>query len=824
MDLLLRDLRTVLRGLRRSPGFLVVAVATIALGIGVNSTIFSLVNAVMLRPLPVERPQELVDVYGHPTTLDAHESSSYPDFLDFREGATTLSGLAAYTNFIASLSVEGSTELAIGELVSEDYFRVLGVSPALGRTFAPEEFRGPGAGPVAILSHPFWMTRFGGDPQVVGRTLRMNGVAYTVVGVAPRGFGGMFPAVTAQMWIPVSMADEVEPVGSQRGTLTPGAGRMGSRDVRFLWMRGRMRPGVDPAAVQAELDRIGAALAEQSPETNARERVRVVATGDVLVNPDFDGTLAPAAWVLLAAVGLVLLVACANLANMMLARAASRERELAVRVALGADRGHLIRQVLMECIALALAGGAVALLLAWWLAGVVAAFQPPLPVDLGLDISPDGRVLLFTFGVALATGLLFGLVPALRASRPDLVPSLKEGGGGRGRGRHRMELRDVLVVGQVTLSVALLVTGALLARSLGAAARVDLGYDADRTAQLSLAMGMNGYTGEEAWAFFREALLRIEGMPGVESAGMASRVPLGLNNNTFGLYLDGHQSSPDDAPYTVGGALVDEGYLPALGLQLRAGRGIESADRDDSAPVAVVTSALAARFWPGEDPLGRELRRSWDGRPHRVVGVVEDHRVNTPGEAPTPYILFPMPPDGTFASLVVRTAGPAAPMVPRLEAQLRGMDPDLTFLETGTLRDLAEVRTFAIRLGAWLIGAFGVLALVLASVGLYGVISYSVGRRVREIGIRKALGAEAGQVTAMVLGQGMVLVAVGCVLGGALATAGARALSGVLFVGPLDPVSFAGAFLVLVAVAALANWVPARRAAAVDPVEALRAG
>ncbi len=480
-------------------------------------------------------------------------------------------------------------------------------------------------------------------------------------------------------------------------------------------------------------------------------------------------------------------------------------------------------RVLLESLLLALAGGALAMLLTLWMSDALAAFQPPLPVDLGLDLRPDGRVLVFTVALALGAGLLFGLVPALRASRPDLVPALKEGASG-GRGRRRIELRDLLVVGQVALSMALLVVGGLLARSLGEARRVELGYEAERTAHLALAMEMNGYDDARAGIFFEAARQRLEQVPGVEAVALASRVPLSLNNNGFGVWMEGHQASPDDAPYRIDGARVDERYLGTLGLHLVAGRGIEGADREANAAVAVVTAAMAERFWPGEDPLGRSFRLSWEGRPYRVVGVVEDHRVDTPGEAPKSYILLPLPMQGTYASLLVRTSGPAQPLLPLLESEVRALDPELAFLETGTLGDLVEVRTFAIRAGAWLIGAFGVLAVVLAAVGLYGVISWSVGRRVREIGIRKALGAEAGAVTALVVGQGMVLVAAGGAAGALLAALSARALSSVLFVGALDPVSFGGAFGILALVSVLTHAVPARRAAGLDPVEALRAG
>jgi predicted permease len=824
---LIGDLRYTVRGMLREPAFTLVAVATIALGIGVNSTIFSLVNAVLLRPLAVERPDGLVNVYGHAATSTAHDASSYPNFLDYRSTTTTLSGMMAYTNFFANLSIAGSSELVAGEIVSEDYFRVLGVRPALGRDFSPDEFQRPGSGPVAILSHPFWQSRFAADPSVIGGTFRMNGVVYTVIGIAPRGFGGMLRGINAQMWVPLSMVEEVEPLGNRRGIMQgTGSSRLDERGVHFLWVAGRMKPGVRVDQVRAELTAIAAGLATAFPETNELERVKVVALNDVLVNPDLDGALAPAGLVLLGAVGLVLLVACANLANMMLARASARRREFAVRLSLGATRARLIRQLLVESVTLAMAGGAIAMLLAYVMAGFIAQLRPPLPLDISLNIGPDWRVLFFTLAVAAATGILFGLLPALRASRPDLLPALRDSGHGMaprpGHWARRWTLRDSLVVVQVAVSVVLLVCGALLVRSLAVGGRSDLGYDVDRTAQISLSTDMNGYSPEQAGPFLELAKLRLLAVPGVEAVGTASRTPLSLNNNGFGLFIDGRQSSSHDAPYIVDGASVDEDYFRALGLRLVAGRGIEAADRDERRRVAVLTRAAATRFWPGEDAVGREFRTSWEGRPWTVVGIVEDYRVDTPGEVPKAYLHLPLSRESSYANFLVRTRTGAADVVPLLEQELRAIDPDLVFLETGTLRNLADVRLFPLRAGAWLIGAFGVLALLLAAVGIYGVISYAVGQRTREIGVRKALGATTGGILGMVLRQGMLLVAAGAAMGAILAAVSARLLASVLFVGSFDVISFGAAALILCVVAAVANWIPARRAARVEPMVVLR--
>jgi predicted permease len=818
-----RNLRHAIRGLRRSPGFTIVAIVTLALGIGVNATIFSVVNSVLLRPLPVERPDELVNIYGRATESTSHDAISYPNYLDYRAQTQTLDGLIAHTNFFANLSVDGSSELVIGEVVSDNYFDVLGVRPAIGREFTRDEFAAPGVAPVAILSHSFWQSRFGGDADITRRTVRLNGTVYSIIGVAPEKFGGMFPAVTAQMWIPLAMVDQVEPVGSHRNTGGAGTTFFDGRGRHFVWLKGRMAPGVTAQQVAAEVDIIAARLAAQHPE-NARERATVVRTNGVAISPDFDGTVAPAAVVLLAAVGLVLLVACANLANMMLARAAARRREMAVRAAIGASRTRLVAQLLTESLVVSLAGGAAAVLVAYSLTGLLARFQPPLPIDLGLDVALDWRVLLFTLVVALATGIAFGLVPALRSSRPDLVSGLKDAGSGEGGRPRRVELRDALVVAQVAFSLMLLVVGALLARSLGAAANVDLGYDAARTAYLSVGLEMNGYGVDDGSAFVVAGKNRLESLSGVQAVGLASRVPQSLNNNGFGIFIDGHPSTVADRPITLDGASVDEDYFDALDLRIVAGRGIEHADRTEGHRVAVVTEEMARQFWNGADAIGSEFRTSRGGDAWRIVGIVEDYKVDTPGEAPKPYIHLPAPVRATFANYIVRTATPAEPLIPTLVHELRVLNPELLFLETGTMRRAVDLRLFPVRAGAWLIGMSGVLALLLAAVGLYGVIAFSVSRRVREIGIRKALGAETASVIGMVLRRGLILVAVGGALGGVLALASARVLRGALFVDAFDPISFALSFLALGAVAALANLIPALRASRVDPMVALRDG
>jgi predicted permease len=825
METLVQDIRYALRGLRRSPAFTLVALLTLALGIGVNASIFTVVNAILFRPLPVERPAQLLDIYGHWATATSHDTHSYPNYEYYRANTKTLSGVIAYSNFFALLSIQGNSDVVTGEAVTDNYFQMLGVRPIIGRAFLPEEYAAQGASPVAVISYRFWQTRFAGDPRVVGRTFRLNGIPYSIVGVAPQTFGGMVPAVTSQMWVPTAMIEHLEPFGNQRTTgkpAPPTVTRLENRGSGWLAMKGRMRPGVNVAQVRAEFEGMARQLGATYPETNAQERISIVPSKDVRINPDVDGVIKGAGLVLLAAVAMVLIVACANLANLTMARAAGRRREVAIRLALGAARGRLVRQLLTESIVLALVGGALAVPIAGGMARLIAGVHFPLPMDIGLAIAPDWRVLAYTFVVAMATGMVFGLIPALQASRPDLVPALKQAGGWSQRKGRRVEMRDALVVVQMAVSLLLVVVGALLVRSLSVAGKVNLGYDGDHAAVLNLALEMNGYDRARGAGFLETARQRLEAMPQVQSVSLTSRSPLALNNNTFSVYIEGKQRSQSDKPFDTEGANVDEKYLETLGVPLLAGRFIEVADRTEGRKVAVITKSMAEKYWPGGDAVGKEFRLRWGADPYRIVGVVADYKVVTPGETPRPYMHLPFGTHESYAEVIVRTRPPAQPLVPVLERELRALDPNLAFLKTGTLRENADTRLFPVRAGALLIGIFGVLALLVAAVGLYGVIAYSVSRRVREIGIRKALGAQPRALVQMVLGEGMVLVAIGGAVGAVLAFMGARVLSSALFVQPFDAISFALAFAVLASVALIANVVPAARAARVDPVIALR--
>jgi len=824
MDTLLQDLRYALRGLRKSPGFTAVAVITLMLGIGVNTTIFGIVNAALLRPLPVDSPGELIDVYGTRTNgSGSHDSNSYLDYLDLREQSETLSGLIAYTNFMVNLALDGRSEIVIGEIVSGNYFEVLGVQPALGRAFSPDEFAAEGTHPVTILSDYMWRTRFAADPSILGQAVRLNGISYTVVGVAGPEFGGMMPTVTAQLWVPLMMTEEVDTVGNVVSSPSEsGDTWLTSRGLRFLWMRGRLAEGTELQQARAELTGIMARLAEDHPISNELQTVTVLATEDVRFNPDIDGAVAPVGALILAVVGMVLLVACANIANMLLARASARRKEVAIRLAIGAGRGRLVRQLLTESLILSLLGGASGLLLAAWMIGALARIETGLPVDIVADFGIDARVFGFTVLISVVTGVVFGLVPALRASRPDLVPALKDADAGARAGRGRWELRDALVVAQVAVSIVLLIGGALMARSLFNAERLDIGFDVDRIGFMTVGLDMIGYESEAGRVLFDTARLRLEATPGVQAVSLTSRAPQSVNNNGFSVFIDGHQSSATDPPYGIDGVNTDEHYFDALELSILQGRGLEAADVAERRNIAVITQAMAERYWPNQNAVGQSFRDEFDGEPIEIVGVVENYKVNTPGEEPTPYMHRPSIRD-LYAVFLVRSETAVAPQMRQFEQVLLDLDPEIVFMQSGPIRDLMDVRLLPIRLGAWFIGSFAALAMALAAIGLYGVIGYSVSRRTREIGIRMALGAEAGKVLRLVVRQGMVLVLIGIGIGAALGALAGQLLSSVLYgMSPVDPIAFGGAIGLLTLIAVAANYIPARRAARIDPIIALR--
>ncbi len=812
MHELARDLRHALRLFTRKPGLAALAVVSLALGIGVNSTIFTLVNALLLREPPLAEPERVVEVYTSDSGGFAYAPSSYPDYLDLKREATAFSELAAVSTTLATFDDGERTELLFGEEASVNFFDFLGLSPVLGRGFAAQEAT-PGAHPVVVLGDGFWHRRFGADPGVIGHVVKLNGLDFTVVGVAPAEYRASLSGLAADFWVPAAMHDAMfeKP-------------RLESRGSRWLFLKGRLRDGVTPEAARAELETLAARLAAAHPETNEGRQMTAMATSKVAINPGIDGQLFGVAGLLLALVGLVLLIACSNIANLLLARAAERRREIAVRLALGSSRGRLVRQLMAEGVVLATAGAALGLLFALWTSRLIVSFKPPLPIPVALDLGLDFRVFAFTVGLGLLAGVLCGLAPALQASRTDLIAAIKGDGSALGRTYRRFGLRNALVVAQVALATVLLACAGLFVRSLTSAQTIDPGFTLDRGASMTLALGFGSrYSEPEGLALFESLRERAKALPGVHDAAWVEYLPLSLALNSRDTQLEGQEVLPEDEWPEIDTVRAGPGYFETLGVALVRGRGFSQADDAEAPPVVVVNEALAERYWPGEEALGKRLRFDEEAPWATVVGVARTAKYRTLGEEPRPFVYRSHLQDyGSMMTLVV-AAGDEAQALAALRRELEALDPKVPIFDQGLLSEHLDVMLFPARMAAALLAAFGGLGLVLASVGLYGVVAYSVSRRTREVGIRMAIGAGRGDVLRLVVREGMVLVAVGLVLGLAAALAGGQLLGGLLYgIEPHDPLTFLAVAAVLAAVALAANLLPARRATRVDPMVALR--
>ena len=694
---------------------------------------------------------------------------------------------------------EDRAEIVSGEVVNEAYFDVLGIAPAMGRGFTAEENRTELTHPVVVLSHGFWQRRLGGDPGVLTRRVELSGVEYTVVGVAPATFKGTIPGLVPEFWAPLMMVEKLSFQGIQSQSPSPGNTRLEQRGTRWLFVTGRLAPGRTLEEARAQVETVGARLASEHPKVNDKLKATVLAATAVRFHPLVDGVLAPAAGVLMGAVGLVLLVACANVANMLLARAAARRREIAVRLAIGANRGRVVRQLLAESAVLAALGGGAGVLLAHWASRLLSSAELPLPLPMTFSFVLDARVLGFALLASVGTTLAFGLVPALQASRPDVLPALRAEAGGVSAGRSGFSLRHALVTAQLALSLVLLVAGSLLLRSLSEAGRIPPGFDPDRLAVLSFNLKMNGYSEDQAVEFQRRMTERLRGLPGVEQIALVTRPPLGHDINMEGIRIPG-QHGPDDEPVTIDATWVEPAYFATLGVPVLEGRAFTDADDEKAPGVVVINEAMARKYWPGRSAVGERLHTGDFAEPaHVVVGVVRDYKVRGIGEAPRPYLHFAWRQQKSrSATVLARTSGPAQPALPSLRRAVLDLEPAIVFTDEGTEADLLQMTLGPTRIGALLLGAFGALALLLAAIGLYGVVAYTVEQRTREVGLRMALGAQRGDVLRLVLGQGLRLALLGVGIG-ALAAAGlARVLSSVLLgVSAVDPLAYGGAAVAL---------------------------
>jgi macrolide transport system ATP-binding/permease protein len=824
LDRLLQDARYALRWIARSPGFTLIAVASLGLGIGFNTTLFSVVDAILFRPLPVERPDRLVEVYTSGEDGDTYATSSYPDYLDIRARSAVFADLAGYSPMMAAVSQGDRARVVLGEVVTGNYFGLLGVGAAVGRTLLPGDDL-PGAPRVAMISHRAWHRDHAGDPTVIGRTLRLRGEPYTIVGVAPAAFTGMLPMLAPEIWVPVAHVMEFEPAGIQDVVPSPGGThRLDRRGQRWMFVKGRLRDDATLEQARANLAVIMAQLTAEHPQTNRDRRITVEPTRGVRVHPDADRALLPVGLGLMLAVGLVLLVACANVASLLLARATARAREMGIRLALGAGRAQLVRQLLTESVLLAALGAGAGLLLALALQRAVTTLPLPLPVPLAFDLRLDLRVFAFTAAVSLGAGLLAGLAPALRGTRRDLVTALRGESRATSVAGRRWTARDVLVAGQMAVTIVLLVVAALLGRSLLAAQRADPGFATGGLAVVAADPEMLGYERDAALRFWERAVERVRAAPGVESVALASRLPFSLNFGYDMIFVPGHHAAGDRAAPTLS-ARVSADYFATIGVPLVEGRAFTSFDTPQTPAVVVVSEAFARRYWPEGPVLGRRIHlRGPDGPAFEIVGVSADHKVRTIGEAPQPYVHFAQAQQpSTYQVLVARTRGDARRAVGDARAALLDVEPNLVLLEARTMEDLLAGTLLPARLGAWIVAVVGCVALVLAAIGLYGVIAYSVARRTRDIGIRMALGARPSRVLGQVMRQGLALTAAGIAAGVVLAVIAARAVGGLLYgIGAADPLAWLGAVLVVVVISTIANLVPARRASRIDPFVALR--
>lgn len=830
---LLRDLRLAARNLARRPGFTVVVLATLALGIGVDTALFGVVHQILLRPLGgVEEPETLVRVYTSDYSSGPYGTSSYPDYRDYRQQLDAFSDLAAFAEWPqVNLETADGAERLTAALVSGNFFPLLGTRPAAGRLLQPGDDVRPGGHPVVVLSHALWRSRFGADPATVGRQVVLDGSSYTVVGVAPAAFTGMDAGTAPDLWAPMAMAEPLAGIGRY----------LEARGARWMEMVGRPAPGVTRDRAAAQVTAVAGHLAAEHPDTNlgtlqapdAPRPMTLVDASSARVGPEQRDTVERVAALVLAAAGLVLLIVCTNLANLLLARARRRDREMAVRLSLGATRRQLIAATLVESLLLAVAGGAAGVALALWLHEVLLWMAPDELVALlglsGLTVSLP--LLAFALAVSLAAGLLFGLAPAWRAAGADLRPGLA-GGEGRPLLRgSRVTLKDVLVVVQVALAVVLLVGTGLLVRSLRATLAVDPGFRLQDGLVAEMAVPRD-YDDARVVALLDRLDERLGALPGVTGVTRALVVPVSPAGMRRFTLVEGYRPAPGEG--ADGGVeldlnLVGPDWFAVMGIDLLAGRGLRPAD-DAGPPVAVVNRQLVRRYFAGAEPaaaVGRTLRWSADGDPVRIVGVVADSKYRSLREETLPYVYLPLGAAGgrrlRNARLVLATDGEPLDTAPALRAALQQTDPrialsDLRSLEAHLGRLVAAERTLTT-----LVGGFAVLALVLAALGIYGVLSFVVANRTREIGLRMALGAAAAATVGLFLRRGVLLAAAGAALGLTFAAAAGRLLGGLLYgVGALDPAVFAGVAAVLLVTATAAAAVPALRATRVDPVEALR--
>lgn len=816
LESLWQDTRQALRRLLATPGFTITAVLIVAVAIGANSAVFTVVNELLLRPRPFDRPERLVDIYqddddGEPS------SNSFPAYQRMVAYRDVFQGVAAYSPATAALQSDQASEPVAVEFVTASYLPVLGLGPALGRWFDASE-DAVGAAEVAVVSHRTWERRFGSDPAILGSTVRLNGRAVTLVGVGPREYHGATPGLNTDFWLSISAT----PVG--------GAFRVQNLERNqdhWYQVKARLAEGVTVARAQAAMDQLAAQLAGEFPDMDRGREITVYAAGDVRIHPEVDPMLAPVAALIMAVVGLVLLVACANLANLLLARGAGRATEVSVRLALGASRRRVAGHLLLESMLIALAGGAVGLWLAWGFSAVLPGLGDVLPVPGTLEVAPDGRVLAFAVMLTALTGLAFGLLPALQATRGDVAAALRADGHRTSGGRHVGALRKALVAAQIGVSVVLLVGAGVFVQSLVAASRADPGFAPDHLVVLQTSFAQAGLSPSEGRVAQEALRERLAGLPGVTGVSFASRLPVGGAAGSSTTVIEGYQPPTGTGAVEIPLAVVDRAYFETLGLPLLAGRPFTGDDLVAGDGIVIVNATMARRFWGRVDVVGERIRpqaapSAWN----RIVGVVGDAKVRTLTEPGTPQTYYPQADAGAPLNVaVIRTVADPAALVAPVRQQVRTVNRALPVHTARSMEDYLGDALAGPRTSAALLSAIALLALFLAATGTHGVVSHIVSQRIPEIGVRIALGADPSRVVRVVLREVTGVVGAAAAVGLALALVASWRLQSVLFgVRVLDPYLLGGVAGVLVLAAALAAWLPARRAARTDPAVTLRSG
>ena len=810
LSALRQDLRFAGRMLKKSPLFTAIVVVTLALGIGLNTAVFSMAETLLLRPLPgVTKANDLVQLYRTYPGLE-YGSNSIPHFYDLqRRSSAVYSGVALWGFSPLNISASERPIQTLGQIVSANYFTVLGVVPVRGRTFVPAEDDGRGAHPVAVLSDRGWRTLFGADPKIVGRQVPVNGHNVEIIGVTPPGFRGALPMVDPIIWLPLTQLEQAQP-GS--------GGSFENRNNNSYNVVARLRPGVSVEQARARMQAISAELRAEFPEPYAKSSITVVPQPEAGVHPMFRTAQVGLTAVVMVVIGLLLLIACVNVANLFLARSRDRAREMAIRLALGARRGALVRQLLVESLLFAIVSGAAGILVAWWTIGLANGIRLPMDIDFQPDLRLSPLVLLFSLGVSLLTGVVFGLAPALHSTRPDVVPALR---GEAPAGASRSRMSKGLIIAQMALSLILLIGASLFLMNLRMATTVDKGFAADNLLLAEVDPGLQGYTKAATDEFFRRLSDRIATNQTVRSIALVDRLPLSLNTTDSDVEIPGYVPAESEG-MSIYNADATPGYFATMGIRILKGREFTAQDDSAATRVAVVNQRFVDRFWPGQEAVGRTFRQG--KRDITVIGVVPTGKYVRLGEGPTAYMWFAHAQRWESGmTFVIRATSDPTPLIAILRDEVRALDANLPLTNLRTMDEHLGVALLPARLTGVALGAFGLIGLLLASIGMYGVMAYSVSQRTREIGIRMAIGAAASDIIRLVMRQGLTLVLIGTVIGLAGAFAASRLLSGVLYgSNSLDVTTFTAVPLVLIAVAAVATFVPARRASLVDPAISVR--